>query len=414
MSNLLSVDKALERMLNDFQPLSPEEITLDEALGRVLSSDIVSRVNIPAFANASMDGFAVRAEETTSTQTESPLRLPISMDIPAGTFPEKSLSPGTVARIMTGAPIPDGANAVIPVELTDAFWTIDAQDSLPESVALKQAARRGDNIRLIGEDIQIGQVVISADTVLRAEEIGVLASIGRGRLLVFRRPRVAIVSTGDELVDIHDQLQRGQIYDSNSHALAALVESYGGTCIRLPIARDTVSDVRAAFLSALEHQPDIIISSAGVSVGAFDVVRTVINELGRVDFWKINVRPGKPLAYGRVGEVPYFGLPGNPVSAMVTFDLFVRPAICRLGGRSLDVPTMMAATGEDIYSDGRRSYLRVYLVNIDGQYIAHLTGTQSSGALTSMVKADGLLIVPEDVKFVPAGTQLSVRKLRTT
>ena len=162
MSNLLSVDKALERMLNDFQPLSPEEITLDEALGRVLSSDIVSRVNIPAFANASMDGFAVRAEETTSTQTESPLRLPISMDIPAGTFPEKSLSPGTVARIMTGAPIPDGANAVIPVELTDAFWTIDAQDSLPESVALKQAARRGDNIRLIGEDIQIGQVVIQS------------------------------------------------------------------------------------------------------------------------------------------------------------------------------------------------------------------------------------------------------------
>ncbi len=412
MSGLLSVDDALERILKDFHLLSSEEISLGEARDRVLWSDIVSPLNIPAFANSSMDGFAVRAEDTIEAQAEKPLRVPISMDIPAGVFPEKPLPPGNVARIMTGAPLPVGANAVIPVEMTDAQWKSDALDPLPDYVGLKRSAKSGDNVRLAGEDIQVGQVVVKANTLLRAEEIGVLASIGKGRLQVYRRPVVCIVSTGDELVDLQGQPQPGQIYDSNGYALAALVQTYGGIPIRLPIARDTLDEVRASFLSALEQQPDIIVSSAGVSVGAFDVVRTVIDELGRVDFWKINVRPGKPLAYGRVREIPYFGLPGNPVSAMVTFDLFVRPAICKLGNRTLDVPTVVANTGEDIHSDGRRSYLRVYLSHKEGTYTAHLTGTQSSGALTSMVKADGLLIVPENVKFVPAGTQLSVRVLR--
>lgn len=413
MNNLLSVDAALERILADFQMLPPESVSLSLARGRVLASDIVSGVNIPPFANSSMDGYAVLAADTSGATPDSLIRLPISMDIPAGSFPQQALTPGHVARIMTGAPVPEGADAVIPVEQTDSTWSPGRNDVLPEAVALRQTAKPGENIRPVGEDIRHGQMVIGARTVIRAEEIGVLASIGQAEVPVIRRPVVAIVSTGDELVEASAEPQAGQIRDSNSYALAALVETYGGIPIRLPIARDALDDVRSTFRHSLEHQPDIIMSSAGVSVGAFDVVRTVVEELGRVDFWRINVRPGKPLAYGRVGTVPYFGLPGNPVSAMVTFDLFVRPAICKLGNRSAEVPLIKAVVDEVIRSDGRRSYLRVRVSREDGRYIARLTGTQSSGALTSMVQADGLLIVPEDVRVVPAGTELSVRLLRS-
>lgn len=412
MSDLLSVDAALVRILTDFQPLPAESMALPLARGRVLAADIVAAVNIPDFANSSMDGYAVRAADTHNATADSLIHLPLAMDIPAGSFPQRPLLPGQVARIMTGAPLPEGADAVIPVELTDTPWTHGMDAPLPDSVALKQAARPGDNVRPVGEDIRAGQVVIPAGTLVRAEEIGVLASIGQAQVPVTRKPVVLIVSTGDELVDIDAQPQPGQIRDSNGYALAALVETFGGVPIRLPIARDTLGEVRSCFQAALEHQPDVIVSSAGVSVGAFDVVRSVIAELGRVDFWRINVRPGKPLAYGRVGQVPYFGLPGNPVSAMVTFDLFVRPALCKLGNRRYEAPTVQAVVVEDVRSDGRRSYLRVRLNREADHFTARLTGTQSSGALTSMIQADGLLIVPEDVKWVPAGTTLPVRLLR--
>jgi molybdopterin molybdotransferase len=202
-------------------------------------------------------------------------------------------------------------------------------------------------------------------------------------------------------------LSPDKIRDSNSYMLAALVATYGGIPIRIPPAHDTLEDVRRRFREALEQKPDIILSSAGVSVGAFDVVRTVIDELGKVNFWRINLRPGKPLAFGQVGGIPFFGLPGNPVSAMVTFDIFVRPAVLKLAGLPIQ-----AAIAEDLHSDGRRSYLRVWLEQRDGQWLAHLTGTQSSGALTSMVLADGLLIVPENVTALPAGSLLPVRLLR--
>lgn len=413
MSNLLSVEAALERILVDFQSLPAVDFPLSQSRDRILAEDVISAVNVPPFANSSMDGYALRAEDTLNATAEQPVRLLISMDIPAGASPQRPLDPGQAARIMTGAPVPDGADAVVPVELTDSTWAVGSNAPLPESVGIRTVAKVGDNIRPIGEDIRAGQVVIVAGTCIRPEEIGVLASIGRAQVPVIRQPVVAIVSTGDELVEVGAQPQPGQIRDSNSHALAALVESYGGVPIRLPIARDTLSEVRACFQTALAHEPDVIISSAGVSVGAFDVVRTVIDELGRVDFWRINVRPGKPLAYGRVGQVPYFGLPGNPVSAMVTFDLFVRPAICKLGNRSMSVPTVQAIVAEDMRSDGRRSYLRVRLSLEAGRYYARLTGTQSSGALTSMIQADGLLIVPEAMKLVPAGTELAVRLLRS-
>jgi molybdopterin molybdotransferase len=255
-------------------------------------------------------------------------------------------------------------------------------------------------------------VVLAAGAMLRAQEIGVLASLGCVFVPVRRQPRVAFLSTGDELVDIEAPLPPGKIRDSNGCTLTALVATHGGVPLRIPIARDSLEDVRRRFREALEQQPDLIISSAGVSVGAFDVVRTVLEEMGKVEFWRINLRPGKPLAFGHLQGIPFFGLPGNPVSAMVTFDIFVRPALYRLGNRPDQTPTVNVITGEDIRSDGRRSYLRVKLADENGQLTARLTGSQSSGVLTSMVEADGLLIVPENMTLVPAGTSLPVRLLR--
>jgi molybdopterin molybdotransferase len=359
-----------------------------------------------------MDGFAVRAQDVQGASKEKPISLQVTMDIPAGTSPSEVLKAGQAARIMTGAPMPDGADAVVPVEDTDAKWTPGDNSDLPKQVAIFHDVKSGGSVRPIGEDIRVGQKIISAGTILRAEEIGVLAVLGRPRVFVTRQPRVAILSTGDELIDIDAPPQQGKIRDSNSYALAALVTTYGGIPLRIPVARDTLADVRRRFQEALDQKPDIILSSAGVSVGAFDVVRTVIDELGAVDFWRINLRPGKPLAFGQVGGVPFFGLPGNPVSAMVTFDVFVRPTLLKMGGRPDDTQMTSAILGENIRSDGRRSYLRVKLARENGHLVARMTGTQSSGALTSMVAADGLLIVPEDVTEAAAGTEFSVRLLR--
>jgi molybdopterin molybdotransferase len=300
------------------------------------------------------------------------------------------------------------------VEDTDSSWTPGDEAALPDYTAIYRGVKPGDYVRAAGEDIRAEQTVLSAGTVVRAEEIGILAALGQTSVPVIRQPRVAILSTGDELVDIGEPLERGKIRDSNSYALAAQVTNYGGLPIRIPIARDTLEDVRRRFREALDTKPDIIISSAGVSVGAFDVVRSVIDELGEVNFWRINLRPGKPLAFGRVGNVPFFGLPGNPVSALVTFDIFVRPALLKLGGRPNNARMITAILGEDLRSDGRRSYLRVRLSRDNGHFVAHLTGTQSSGALTSMVQADGLLIVPENITEATAGTEFEVRVLKDT
>lgn len=412
MADLLSVDEALERILSGITPLPAERVALLESLGRTLAEDIYAEANHPPFPNSSMDGYAVRAEDVAAARTDTPACLHVSLDIPAGSAPTQPLHPGEAARIMTGAPLPQGADAVVPVEQTDGRWSAGDQRSLAAEVQVYRAVQPGDYVRQAGEDIRAGQVVLTAGSTLRAPEIGVLAALGCVYVPVTRQPRVAVLSTGDELVDIHEPLPPGKIRDSNGYALAALVATYGGLPFRIPIARDTLDDVRRRFHEALDIRPDLILSSAGVSVGAFDVVRAVLDELGQIDFWRINLRPGKPLAFGHLRDIPFFGLPGNPVSAMVTFDIFVRPVLYRLGNRADESATVMVMTGEDIRSDGRRSYLRVKLTDEDGQLVARLTGTQSSGVLTSMVQADGLLIVPEEVTFVPAGTSLPVRLLR--
>ncbi|MCA0453238.1 MAG: molybdopterin molybdotransferase MoeA [Chloroflexi bacterium] len=412
MPDLLNVDRALATILATIQPLASELIPLENALGRTLAEAVTSNVNLPPFPNSSMDGFAVQSADTLNASADKGVALRLVADIPAGTASAVVLRQGEAARIMTGAPLPDGADAVIPVESTDAKWTPGSDTALPPSVTIHRSLKGGDYVRKAGEDIRSGETLVKAGTKLRAAELGILAAIGQAAVKVYRQPHVAIISTGDELIEVSTELTPGKIRDSNSYTIAALVTEHGGIPIKIPTARDTLEDVRQRFREALDQQPDLIISSAGVSVGAFDVVRTIIDEMGHVDFWKINLRPGKPLAYGQVGGVPFFGLPGNPVSAMVTFDVFVRPTLLKLAHQKDDAKHIEAATSEDIDSDGRRSYIRVNLKREQNQWVARTTGTQSSGALSSMMLADGLLIIPEDVTFLPAGSISPIRLLR--
>ncbi len=408
---LLNVDAAVARILTHIPRLPDEAVPLMAARGRVLAAPVTAALNLPPFANSSMDGYAVRAEDTTS----APVTLSVVLDIPAGSFPAMPLHFGQAARIMTGAPLPDGADAIVPVEETDDDYA--PGDPPPARVAIHKAAQSGANVRPVGENVRQGQTVLQAGIELRPQDIGLLASIGQAEVQVARQPRVAILTTGDELLNPGEPLTPGKIYDANSYTLAGLVTEHGGIPLVLPRAGDHLDAVRTLFRDALALQPDLVMSSAGVSVGAADYVRLVLEELGQVDFWRINLRPGKPLAFGMLngadgGQVPFFGLPGNPVSAMVTFDVCVRPALLKMQGRTDEPATLTALAAEDFTSDGRRSYLRVRLSRDGGQVIANLTGTQSSGALYSMVIADGLLIVPEGVTQVRAGDPFTVRLLR--
>jgi molybdopterin molybdotransferase len=408
MTDLLAVDDALTRILADFARLPAEAVALGAARGRILAADVTAPHDLPPFANSSMDGYAVRAADVTA-----PARLRVVLDVPAGSAPDRAIGQGEAARIMTGAMLPPGADAVVPVEDTDTNWRAGDSVALADEVGILTAARVGANVRSPGEDVRAGQVVLTAGMRLGAAELGVLAGLGVANVDVVRQPRVAIVSSGDELLPPDAPLLPGKIHDMNSITLAALVEDNGGIALPLPIARDQLDDVRACFRAALALQPDIILSSAGVSVGTADLIRTVLAELGEVGFWRINLRPGKPLAYGKLGNIPFFGLPGNPVSAMVTFDVFVRPALLRLGGAADTAQTVRAFAGEDIASDGRRSYIRVRLRRDSERLIATTTGTQSSGAISSMVMADGLLIIPEGVMKATAGETYAVRVLRS-
>lgn len=410
MADLLSVEQAVRQILAQIQPLPAEKVHLTVAFGRILAEDIYSDIDLPPFPNSSMDGYAIKADDLKQT----PLTLPVVMDIPAGFFPTQVLQSGQAARIMTGAPMPDGADAVVPVEDTDSVW--EAGDAVLHTVTIRKGAKRGDNVREIGENIQRGQLLLQAGTQLRSQDIGVLASVGRAVVAVAIQPVVAILTTGDELVTADEPLTPGKIRDTNSYALAALITQHGGSPVVLPIAVDDLDAIRRLFQDALALNPAVVISSAGVSVGAADYIRVILAELGQVNFWRINIRPGKPLAFGLLngqnGQVPFFGLPGNPVSAMVTFDVCVRPALFKMTGRVDEPETAIAVTEEDFTSDGRRSYLRVTLRRDGGRLLAKLTGTQSSAALFSMVLADGLLIVPEGVTQVQAGEEFTVRLLR--
>ena len=392
---MLTYEQALAQILAQVSPLPPVPVPLADALGLTLAEDVVSPLNLPPFANSSMDGYAVRADDVQA----APVTLPVTGDVPAGALSVPALEPGAARRIMTGAPIPAGADAVVPVEETEAHG---------DAVTFREAAEFGQCIRPAGEDVSAGSVVLTAGSLIRPAEIGLCAALGRTAVLAYPRPRVAIISTGDELVEPGQPLLPGQIYNSNAYSLAAQVVEAGGIVTQRLHARDTPEALREAFDACAGA--DVLLTSGGVSVGDFDYVKSVFAERGTVDFWRVAIRPGKPLAFGRWGDIVFFGLPGNPVSSMVTFELFALPALRRMQGRpDLHRTQVQARLTEDTsHHPGRQSYLRAVATRQDGGYVVRPVQLQGSGMLRSMTLANALLILPADVPGLSAGQRATV------
>ena len=403
----LTVQEALKAVLAGVSVLPAEQVPLLAALGRVLAQDVVAKDSLPPFSNSSMDGYALRAADLSGASAEKPATLQVVGDVAAGAVLDVTVGPGTAVRIMTGAPVPAGADAVVPVEDTNESWR-DRERPLPEQIQVNRSVQAGDYIRHPGEDIEAGQAILAQGHILRPQEVGVLASLGIDQIAVVRRPKVAILATGDELLEIDQPLQPGKIRNSNGYTQAAQIMALGAEPVQLGIARDTETAVREKLQAGLDAGVDLFISSAGVSVGAYDVVKAVLEEEGNIGFWRVRMRPGKPLAYGTYHGVPYLGLPGNPVSAMVSFERFARAAIRKMAGHTqLDRPTITVTVQEDIDSDGRESYIRAVVTHDENGYQATTTGAQGSHMMTSLVKANALLIVPEGVKYVASGSQLT-------
>ena len=403
----LTVADALALVLDGIDVLPAEQVPLTDALGRVLAQPLVAQDSLPPFANSSMDGYALRAADVSGAGKDEPVSLRVVGEVAAGQVPDVTLEEGTSARIMTGAPLPPGADAVIPVEDTSEPWR-DPSRKLPQEIDVYREVRAGDYVRYPGEDIEAGTEVLPSGHVMRAQEVGVLASLGVATVTVIRRPRVGILPTGDELISVTEALRPGKIRNSNGYAQSAQVQELGAVAVPLGIARDTEEDVRHKLDAGLEADVDLFVSSAGVSVGAYDVVKAVLEAEGNVGFWRVRMRPGKPLAYGKYGGVPYLGLPGNPVSAMVSFERFARPAILKMAGHQrLQRPQLEVEMLDDITSDGRETYARAMVEKrTDGTYVASLTGSQGSHIMTSLVKANALVVVPEGVEHVRAGEML--------
>jgi molybdopterin molybdotransferase len=405
---MLSVSEARARILNTFIPVGATSLPIGRLYGRVLASDIVARTDLPLFDNSSVDGFALRISDVSGADRSSPRNLDVIADIRAGTSSTLSLEAGQCARIMTGAPLPNGSDAVVMVEDTD-FQVRTPGAPAPQRVTIYRSIQLGENVRHMGDDLHTGDPVLLAGTRLRAQEIGLLAMLGMAEVPVYRLPRVALLSSGDELLPVNAQLTPGKIHDANSYILTALSESAGVELIRLGIASDNEADVRSHLKRAVEEHADVIISSAGVSVGAFDYVKAIVQTDGTLEFWKVDIRPGKPLAFGNFQGIPFFGLPGNPVSAFVGFEVFVRPALEKLSGQApRQRPRLKAYLAEPVTSDGRESYLRAVVTEEDGHLLARLTGHQGSGNIFSLVQANALLIVPSGVKSLPATSEVEI------
>ncbi len=398
---MLSVHDARTRILTHFSPLESEFVLLEQTLGRVLAADVHTSFDLPPFDNSSVDGFAVCVADLSAASDANPRTLPVIGDIPAGTTPSFSVVPGQAARIMTGAPLPAGADAVVMVEDTD-FNNRAAGVSAPKTVSITRAVRAGENIRKRGSDLTSGQQILAAGQLLRAQDVGMLAMLGVAQVSVHRKPRVAILSTGDEILPVEAPLTPGKIHDTNAYTLASLAAKAGCEVIRLGVAADTRESVQEKLETAHAAKADVILTSAGVSVGAFDYVKDVVQADGALDFWKVDMRPGKPLAFGAYRGIPFFGLPGNPVSAFVGFLVFVEPALELLRGlETVERPRVRVTLGEGLESDGRESYLRATVTLENGRYIAHFSTNQNSGNLFSLVESNALLIIPSGVKSCP-------------
>ena len=417
-AEMLSVEEARERILSYFSVLPAEERPLLEALGMTLAEDLAASFDVPPLANSAMDGYAVRSHDVARASDASPVTLPVISAVAAGQLPDRPVGPGTAVRIMTGAPVPEGADAVVPFEDTDEQERRKRGDSL-KSISVRVPAAPGSNVRPAGEDIRKGSLVLAKGVTMRPGELGVAASLGRESVRVVRRPVVAIISTGDELLEPGQPHEPGKIYNSNAYSVAAAVQKYGGVPRVIGIARDTVEALQTALDVALGGGADMVVTSAGVSKGDYDVVKDVLSKRGKIALWSVRMRPAKPLAFGTLDapdgrKVPHLGLPGNPVSAMVAFEQFGRPAIHKMmGRRPSPKPTVQAVLDDPITNlDGRRVYARVVVYRDGaGAYRARTTGTQSSGALTSMALANGLAVCPDDVARIGPGETVAVEML---
>lgn len=399
---MLTPQQALERVLAATPSLGTELVHLGSARDRVLARDVRAGRDVPPFRNSAMDGFALRHADV--ADRPPPFTLPVTGTIAAGAAPADPLAPGTAVAIMTGAVLPPGADTVVRIEDTE---------STSNQVTIRTQPRQGDHVREPGEDLRAGEVALAAGHVLRPADIGVAASVGHAVIAVVRRPVVAIIATGDELVELGQPLEPGQIANSNAYTLAAAVEEAGGVARMLGTTPDNRDATRTLFAAALEA--DVILSTGGVSMGTFDLVREVLADLGvEEQFWKIAQKPGKPLSFGLRGNTLVFGLPGNPVSALVCFELYVRPALRRLGGhRALHHPVITAEVLEVVRTaPGLTEFVRVTLDGPLSARRARPTGTQSSGVLRSLSQCDGLLIASDDVGTIAAGTHLPVLDLR--
>jgi molybdopterin molybdotransferase len=409
---MITVEEALEKVLSYVQVLESEEKPILECLGQVLDEDVYSLIDVPPLDNAAMDGYALQAESTLGATKLSPVFLDVIGEVKAGAIADLEVGALTALRIMTGAPLPKGADSVVRFEDTDEALRRERPLS---KIGVLCPVEKGQDVRRAGEDIRRGQLVLKKGSLLRPSEIGVLASIGKAKARVIRRPVVAILATGDELVEIEQPLSEGKIYNSNSFTIAAQVLRYGGIPLVLGIARDRVEEIEAKIKEALSS--NLLLSSGGVSVGEYDLVKDVLAKQGEITFWTVRMKPGKPLAFGVIKgegrEVPHLGLPGNPVSSMITFELFARPAILKMMGRgNLAKPAIEAIMESQLQNtDGRRIFARAKVRREGGNYFARLTGPQGSGILTSMAQANGLVVVPEDRKVVKEGDRVQVLML---
>lgn len=406
----LTIDEALGLMLGEVEPLGTETVALDAAYGRTLARAVVSPIDQPPWDNSAMDGYAVRSIDVSGASEDTPVTLDVVEHIAAGALPQRAIGAGQASRIMTGAPLPEGADGVIRIEhtrITDGDRVVVLSDD-----------DAGRNVRFKGEDVRAGDAVLRTGSPLRAADIGVLAMVGCTAPLVQRRPRVALLATGNELVEpdrIADVIAATHIVNSNTPALAAYLRATDCEPVPLGIARDELTDLRVRLERALDA--DALITTAGASVGDHDLVKDALEELGcETRFWRVKIRPGSPFSFGvlagRAGRrLPVFGLPGNPVSALVTFEILVRPVLRRMLGRERLFPEVQRAiAGEDISSPaGLVRFLRVRLdADADGIPRAYLTGPQGSGILTSVSAADALLAVPLETRLVPAGSHVRI------
>ncbi len=400
-----SVEDHLQAVLAGVGPLAPLDVTLVESRGCVLAEDVTAPWPLPAFDQAATDGYAVRAEDLLTASDGKPTRLAVIDDVPAGYRASHDLDAGQAIRIQTGAPVPEGADAVVPLDRTDGGM---------REVAVTRGVRAGDHVRHRGDDVELGEVVAPAGTVVGPREIALLAAVGRGRVSVHPQPRVVVLSIGSELVEPGGQLAPGQVADSNGVTIAAAVQEAGALAYRVGPLRDDASTL----LATLEDQlvrADLIVTTGGVSAGAYDTVKSVLSRLGTVDFTKVAMQPGTPQGHGTLGpdDTPIFTLPGNPVSAYVSFEVFVRPVIRRmLGHERIYRPVVRAVLVDPLPSPaGRRQFARGVLAVEDGRYVVRPAGGQGSHMLGGLSRANALVVVPEDVTEVKPGEAVAVLRL---